>query len=808
MRFGFFDDANKEYVIERPDTPRSWANYLGSTEYGAIITNNAGGYSFFMSAAQGRFTRLRFDDVPMDQPGRYVYLRDRESGDYWSNAWQPVGKPLDRYQSTCRHGTAYTIINSRYSGIETETTYFVPLGKHFECWLLKVTNRDPVKRHLSLFTFVEYPGTWHCFNDLLNLQYSHGIVKMEFVDGKIDHGGSVLAAPIPGSIINSDQGRHTFLAFLGGDIAGFDTDRDAFIGSYRGYGNPLVVEQGRCTGSLATGDDGCGTLQIDVELEPGQTREFVVLMGIGKAPVQGKKVARQFGDIGRVKAEFEKLRRYWHKRLEGLSIHTPDPQFDSMLNMWSAFNCLITYSWSRMASLIYSGERDGLGYRDTVQDFLGVMHLIPEEAVKRLELMITGQCSSGGALPIVMAFSHRPGKEKLPKEDEYRSDDCLWLFNAVTAYVKETGDVAFFGKTLPYADKGKATVLGHLRRALEFNLERTGRHGLPSGLYADWNDCLRLGAKGESVFVSLQVRFGLVTYIEICRLLGRKAEIQWAQKELAALDRRIDKFGWDGQWYLRAYKGNGERIGSKENRQGSIYLNTQSWGVLSGHADARRAEQAMAEVNKQLATDYGLMLCAPPYQDIRCAEIRSILFNAGVKENASIFNHTQGWAVMAETMLGHGDRAYQYFRNYMPAAQNDKAEIRGSEPYVYCQYTHSRYSPRYGASRVGWLTGAASWSYYAASQYLLGIRPDYDGLRIDPCIPSSWKEFTATRRFRNKLLRIKILNPAGVQKGVKRITLNHQPLEGNLLPEWRMKKTNEVVVEMGQLETAAEESVS
>jgi cellobiose phosphorylase len=797
MRFGYFDDARREYVIDRPDTPRSWANYLGSTEYGAIITQNAGGYSFFLSAAQGRFMRLRFDDVPLDQPGRTIYLRDRRSGDYWSNAWQPVGKPLAKYKSTCRHGTAYTIIESQYSRIETETTYFVPLGKRFECWLLKVTNRDTVRRSLSLFTFVEYPSTWSCFNDFLNLQYSHGIVKMDCVNGIIDHGSSVGASPLPGSLLNSDQGRHTFLAFLGGKIAGFDTDRDKFLGPYRGYANPIAVEQGRCSGSRAFGDDGCGTLQIDADLKPGETKEFVVLMGVGKAAVEGRRIAREFGRISKVKAEFEKVRRYWHDRIEGLSVQTPDPQFNSMLNMWSPFNCLITYAWSRMASLIYSGERDGLGFRDTVQDFMGVMHLIPAEAAKRLELMITGQCSTGGALPIVMAFAHRPGKETAPKEHEYRSDDCLWLFNAVPAYVKETGNLAFYNKTLPYADAGKATVLGHLRRAIEFNLERTGRHGLPSGLFADWNDCLRLGARGTSIFVALQVRYALKTYIDICGLLGKPAEIRWARRRLQALDRKLDKFGWDGGWYLRAYKGDGEPIGSKRNKQGSIYLNTQSWGVLSGHADRKRAERAMKAVNQKLATPYGLMLCAPPYENIRCAEIRSIVFNKGVKENAGVFNHTQGWAIMAEAMLGHGDRAFEYFRSYMPAAMNDRAEVRGIEPYVYSQYTHSVYSDRCGASRVPWLTGAASWACYAATQFILGIQPDYDGLRIDPCIPSSWKGFTATRQFRGRRVQIEVINRKGVQKGVSKLTLNGEPVAGNLVPLSRMRPENKVVVEMG-----------
>ena len=797
MQFGHFDDARKEYVIDRPDTPKSWSNYLGSTEYGAIITNNAGGYSFFLSAAQGRILRLRFNAVPLDQPGRYVYVRDKDNADYWSASWQPVGKPLDKYKSQCRHGTAYTVISSEYSGIETETTYFVPLGKHFECWLLKITNKSAAKRNLSLFTFVEYPSTWYSYNDLINLQYTHGIVKMDFVDGIIDHGGNVGASPVPGNILHQDQGRHTFLAFLGGDIKGFDTDRDIFLGPYRTYGNPIVVEQGKCTNSLASGDNGCGTIQIDIDLEPGQSKELIVLLGIGQAKKDGKKVVAQYGNPETLKAEFEKVRQYWHNRIEGMTVETPDAEFNSMMNMWSPFNCLMTYSWSRMASLIYSGERDGLGYRDTVQDFMGVMHVIPKEAAGRLELMITGQCSTGGAMPIVLAFSHRPGKEKPPAENQYRSDDCLWLFNAITTYIKETGDIDFYNKVLPYADKGKATVMGHLRRAIEFNLARTGKHGIPSGLYADWNDCLRLGQKGESIFVALQVRYALKTYIEICEMFGKDKEIKWAQKHLESLDKKIEKFGWDGKWYMRAYTESGEKLGSKENKQGSIYLNPQSWAILSGHAAGSRAEEIMDEVNKQLASEYGIMLCAPAYENIRVAEIRSVLFNKGVKENAGVFCHTQGWAVMAETMLGRGDLAFKYFRASMPAAYNTKAEIRGIEPYVYCQHTHSRFSSRYGASRIPWLSGSASWSYYAATQYILGIRPDYKGLRIDPCIPSSWRQFTVVRRFRNKTLNIKVLNPAGAQKGIRKIILNGQEIEGNLIPANKMRKTNDVLVEMG-----------
>jgi len=797
MQFGHFDDAKKEYVIDRPDTPRAWTNYLGTTQYGAVISNNAGGYSFFHSAGRGRFMRFRLNTVPADQPGRYIYLRDRTSGDYWSASWQPVGKPLGKYRSICRHGTAYTIVTSEYANIETETTYFVPLGCEFECWLLRVVNKDKKPRKLSLFTYVEYPSIWNMQLDLINQQYTHGIVKMSVADNIIDHGCNVGALPVKGDVMAPDQAQHTFLAFLGGKIVGYDTDREAFLGPYRSYHNPAVVERGKCTGSLAVGDNGCGTLQIDVDLKPGQEKEFVVLMGVGEAKTKGKRIAARYGDTKKLRREFEKVKRYWHDRIEGMSVKTPDGEFNSMMNMWSPFNCLMTYSWSRTASFVYAALRDGLAYRDTVQDFLGVTHLIPEEAKQRLELMLTGQCSTGGAMPVVQPFGHRPGKEKTPKESEYRSDDCLWLFNAVPVYVKETGDIGFYKKTLPYADKGAGTVLGHLKRAIQFNLSRTGRHGLPSGLHADWNDCLRLGPKGESLFVAMQLRYALAAYVEICSMVKRPAEADWAGKMLKSLDRKIEKFGWDGRWYLRAYKKNGEKLGSKENKQASLYLNPQSWAVLSGHADKKRAGKIMGAVNKRLATEYGIMICEPPYENLLVAEIRSVLFNRGVKENAGIFSHTQGWAIMAETMLGRGDRAFEYFRAYMPAGQNSKAEIRQIEPYVYCQHTYSKFSPRYGTSRIPWLSGAASWAYYAATQYILGIRPEYDGLRIDPCIPAGWKRFTVRRRFRGKNFHITVKNSAGAQKGVAKITINGSTIEGNLVTDDMMKKENKVIVEMG-----------
>jgi cellobiose phosphorylase len=797
MQFGYFDDANKEYVITRPDTPKSWSNYLGSTEYGAIITNNAGGYSFYKSAAVGRFMRLRFNAVPLDQPGRTIYLHDHESKDYWSAAWQPVGKPLDRYKSECRHGSAYTIISSEYEGIRSETTYFVPLGRNFECWLVKLTNLREKPRELSAFTYVEYAGNWSAADDLINLQYTQHTVKMAVENNIIDHGTNVNIPEMPDNFAEKDQGRHTFQGLVGAEIVGYDTDRAAFLGNYRGYGNPIAVEQGKCTNSIAVGDNACGSLQARITLASGETKEFLVLMGIGHARVEGKAAAAEFADLSKVSEELAKLKSYWHDRIGGLTVETPDAELNSTLNMWGPFNCLITYAWSRAASLIYAGERDGLGFRDTVQDMLGVMHAIPEEAGRRLELMITGQVSTGGAMPVVRQFSHHPGSEKAPIEEEYRSDDCLWLFNAIPAYVKETGDLSFYNKILPYADKGEDTVLGHLKRAIQFNLERSGAHGLPCGLSADWNDCIRLGQKGETTFVGFQLRYALAVFVEICHLMIAEEEAKWAFAELAKLDRHLEKDAWDGEWYLRAYREDGFKFGSKECSEGKIFLNPQSWALISGHASPQRARQTMQSVQLRLATEYGLMICDPPYIDTDFHVMRAALFNAGLKENASIFTHTQGWAVIAETLLGHGDLAYEYFRSYLPAAYNSRAEIREIEPYVYCQFTHSKYSPRFGASRVPWLSGSATWSFYAATQYILGIQPEYNGLRIDPCIPSAWKEFKVTRLFRGKHLIIKVSNPNGVQKGVKKLTLNGKELLGNFIPAGNLLAENQVEVLMG-----------
>jgi len=798
MNYGYFDDDAKEYVITRPDTPQSWSNYLGTTEYGAIITNNAGGYSFYQSGARGRFLRLRFNSIPKDQPGRYFYLRDRENGDYWSTSWQPVAKSLAEYQSTCRHGTAYTVLQSAYDGIVSESTYFVPLGQTFEYWKLKITNNSGKVRKLSLFTYCEFTNQWDTYQDQVNLQYSLFIIRGSLVDNRIlrfaiqDN-----LTPASEQFFLHDIARHTWMTLIGAPLAGFDTSREAFLGDYGDYSAPLAVVQGRCSGSEAFGDNGCGSLQAEVDLQPGESRELLVMLGIGDARTTGRQAIAEYGSIARADEELAKLRLHWHQKLNSLMVETPDKEFDHFINVWGLYNSLITFNWSRTASLVYNGERDGLGFRDSVQDVLGVTAAIPEQARQRLELMLTGQVSTGGAMPVIKPFEHTPGREKQPAPEEYRSDDCLWFFNAVPAYVNESGDVAFYHQRLPYADKGEATVFGHLRRALEFNLERKGRNGLPCGLSADWNDCLRLGYNGESLFVAFQLRLGLTTYANIADLLNAPNEREWALSERDKLDKAIQAVGWDGDWFIWAIDDKGQVYGTRQQDEGQVYLNTQVWSVISGAATPEQSERCMEAVYDRLHTPYGLMLAAPPFAKMPIEVMRAVVYNPGIKENSGIFTHTQGWGVIAECLRGNGERAFEYYRATMPSAYNDRAEIRQSEPYVHAQTTYSKYSTRAGNARTSWLTGAAAWSYYSATQYLLGIRPEIGGLRIDPCIPSTWDGFSVTRVFRGKTWKIKVHNPENVCKGIARITVDGKPHEGSLIPADLPGEMHEIEAWMG-----------
>jgi N,N'-diacetylchitobiose phosphorylase len=780
MNYGHFDDTQREYVITRPDTPRPWSNYLGSADFGGVITHHAAGYCFYKSADQGRLTRFRFNSTPAEWSGRYVYLRDREDGDFWSASWMPVVKPLEAFGYECRHGTGYSVISSVYRDIRCEVTYCVPPGALYEVWRIRLSTCGDRPRCIDIFPTVEPQCNWSATDDNKNLQYNQYIAQTRLVDGMIDIGSNVNMPADPDNFTNKDQKRHRFFALAGARAAACDADLAAFFGPYGGYAAPRAVVEGACSNSTAYGDMPFGAFQVGLELPPGGTTAFCCLFGIGSADTDGRAARAAMSDVDAADDALQRVRAYWHGRLDALAAETPDAGFNSMVNTWAPYNNLMTFYWSRTASLVYAGERDGLGFRDTLQDLVGSAALVTEETRERLELLLTGQYADGACKPVVQPFHHHPGREAYP--EHLRADDGMWFFNAVPAYVKETGDVAFYRKVLPFADAGEASVFAHLRRAIEFNLNHSGAHGLPCGLFADWNDCIRLGQQGETVFVAMQLRLALREYAAIAGLLDEPDEAAWATARLAGLDAAIQKHAWDGEWYLRAYRFDGLKFGSRECEEGRIFMNPQTWAILSGHATGERATRILHAMHDNLATEYGIMLCAPPYVKTDPEVCLGRLFNPGTKENGGIFNHTQGWAVMAAALLGDGDRAWEYLHNVLPARFNDIAEVREVEPYAVCQSTHSRFSPRFGAGRVSWLSGSAVWNYVAMTHAILGIQPDYQGLRLDPCIPKSWPGFTARRAFRGATYAIEVHNPNGRCKGIRKLMVDGQPHTGNLIP--------------------------
>lgn len=783
MKYGFFDDASREYVIERPDTPRAWSNYLGSRTYGGIITAGAGGYSFTRSPAEGRILRHRYNSVPMDLPGRQFYIRDQKSGDFWSAAWQATAKPLDAYRTQTRFGPGYATISSEYSAVAAESTYFIPLGQEFEYWRLRLTNSGEEPRQLRVFSFCEFTTEWNLVNDILNLQYTQYIGRAEFLDGFVAASSCANLPSDPENFSNRDQSRHWWLTLRGARVTGHDCDREAFLGPYGDFRVPAAVVAGECSGSAGFSDNTCAALQCDLELAPGESAEILVMLGIGRAEIEGKQTAARLGSPEACAAELQKLKTHWHGLLDTISVQTPDPDFDSMVNTWGAYNALMTFEWSRSCSLVYTGDqRDGYGFRDTVQDCLGVTAMLPEHVRERLKLMLSAQDSTGGAQPEVRPWSHAPGKMPPTPPSHYRSDDCLWFFNAIPAYVAETGDTRFYDEVVPFADAGETTVLGHLRRALEFNIERSGANGLPCGLLADWNDCLKLGYRGESLFVAFQLRLGLKVYAEIAAEKGLASEVSWASEKLAALDSSLAKIAWDGDWFRWAIAEDGTIFGTKAYPEGQVYLNTQAWAILSGAADPDQAAKALATVRERLASEWGVAMCAPPFEKTPVAVMRAVLFNPGNKENGGIFSHTQSWAVLAEAIAGDPGVAWRYYRSFLPSAQNGRADTREIEPYVHCQSTHSQFSKKLGRSRVPWLSGTASWAHFTAANYLLGIRPEPGGLRIDPKIPAEWPGFKATRKFRGMTLEIEVRNPGSKTSGVASLLVGGAPVESNFIP--------------------------
>ena len=799
MNYGYFDDLHREYVIEKPNTPAPWVNYLGSPEYGAIISNNAGGYSFAKSGANGRILRYVFNNF--DQPGRYIYLRDNDSKDYWSASWQPVGKDLSIYKSECRHGIGYTKMLADYDSIHSEALYYVPLGKSYEVWALNVTNNSDKERHLTISGYAEFTNHSNYEMDQVNLQYSLFITRTFFENNRIIqeiHGN--LDALSPEEQVDNKTVTQRFFGLAGAPVSSYCGDKTEFLGKYHGYQNPQGVIDGDLRNQTSYNENSCGALSCVLDLKPGETKTISFLLGMKKTEEAAEIIASYANTASVVDSELSILKNDWYQKLDNLKVQTPSPEFNTMINTWNAYNCFMTFIWSRAASFIYCGLRNGYGYRDTVQDIQGVIHLAPDLAVEKIRFMLSAQVDNGGGLPLVK-FTHDPGHEDTPDDASYvqetghpayRADDALWLFPTVYKYIAETGNTAFLDEVIPFANKDEGSVYEHLKRAVAFSMNHLGPHGMPAGLYADWNDCLRLGADGESSFVAMQYYYALRILKTFAEYKEDAEYIRFLEEKISETYELLQKLCWDENRFIRGFTEAGECIGTVSAPEANLWLNPQSWAVISGLATKEQADLAMNNVYDRLNTAYGAILMDPPYHSHAFDGALAVIYNQGTKENSGIFSQSQGWLILAEALLGHGDRAYTYFMENAPAAQNDRAEIRRLEPYCYGQFTEGKASEHFGRSHVHWLTGTASTVMVGCVEGILGLRPDLGGLKLDPSIPSTWDGFEMEKNFRGKKLHITVKNPEHKESGITKLTLNGQELPDGYIPEEFLKPENDI----------------
>ena len=798
MRYGYFDDERREYVITRPDTPLPWINYLGSEAYFGLISNTAGGYSFFRDARLRRITRYRYNNVPTDCGGRYVYVRDNRTGEFWSPSWQPTRRKLEDY--VCRHGLGYTIIGSTYRGIEARTRYFVPLGESLEVWDLAVTNRRGEPADISIFSSVEF-SLWDAQDDATNLQRNFNTGEVEVEDGVIYHKTEY-------------RERRDHFAFFAcsEEVAGFDTQREVFLGPYRGWDSPAAVERGESFNSVAHGWAPVGSYHVKVTLQPGESREIIFVLGYHENPGEQKfdppgsqtinkqtvrPIIARYLDKRNVDAAFKALCTYWDGLLDVLQVETPDVHTDRMVNIWNTYQCMVTFNLSRSTSLFESGVGRGMGFRDSNQDLLGFVHLVPERARERILDLAATQLETGGAYHQYQPLTKR-GNDAVGSGF---NDDPLWLILSVAAYLKETGDWPILDEPVVYENQPgtEQPLYEHLQRSLQYTLDWLGPHGLPLIGHADWNDCLNLntfsntpgesfqttattdGKVAESVFIGGMFVLAAKELAAIARERGLADEAQRYRDEATKMEATVRTHGWDGEWFLRAYDDFGNKVGSHECEEGQIFVEPQGFCILAGIGlDDGRAGQALAAVEERLATPHGILLQQPAYTRyyLHLGEISS--YPPGYKENASIFCHTNPWIMIAEAMVGHGDQAHDYYTRTNPSAREEISELHRCEPYVYAQMIAGPDAPTCGEAKNSWLTGTAAWNYVAITQWILGIQPTYEGLLIAPAIPSDWPGFSATRVFRGVTYHISV-ERAGKGNAVS-LTVDGKPVEGNVVP--------------------------
>ena len=796
MKFGYFDDASREYVITTPETPLPWINYLGCSDFFSIISNTCGGYSFYKDAKMLRITRYRYNNVPYDSNGKYYYIQDGDT--VWNPGWQPTQTPLDSYE--CRHGIGYSRFRSSRNGLAADLLCFVPFHDTCEINRLTLKNESGCAKTFRLYSYVEF-CLWNALDDMTNYQRNLSTGEVE-VDGSVIYHKTEYR----------ERRNHYAYFSVNENADAFDTSRDSFIGTYRSAAAPAAIEKGGCTGSVASGWYPIAAHQLNVTLAPGGEKTFIFVLGYAENPrdrkweapgVINKEPARALLSRYRtpedVDRAFAELGAYWETLLGGFSVSTADEKVNRMVNIWNQYQCMVTFNMSRSTSYYESGIGRGMGFRDSNQDLLGFVHLIPEKARERIIDIASTQFADGSAYHQYQPLTKRGNSDI----GSGFNDDPLWLIAGTCAYIRETGDLSILDEPVPFDndESTKVPLFEHLTRSFDYIVSHKGPHGLPLIGRADWNDCLNLncfsdtpgdsfqtsgpseGPVAESVFIAgMFVRYG-EEYRQLCIRRSLTEKAAEAESEVKAMYDAVMRYGWDGEWFLRAYDAHGDKVGSKECEEGKIFIEPQGFCVLAGiGVEEGKARQALDSVRKYLDTKYGIMILQPSYTRyyLNLGEISS--YPPGYKENGGIFCHNNPWVSIAETVCGNGERAFEIYRKTCPAYIEDISEIHCTEPYVYSQMVAGKDAKFFGQGKNSWLTGTAAWTFVNISQYILGIRPDYDGLRIDPCVPAQFGDYTVERRFRGAVYHITVQNPDHLQKGVRELTVNGKKIEGNLIP--------------------------
>ena len=811
MKFGFFDDANKEYVITSPRTPYPWINYLGTEAFFSLISNTAGGYCFYKDARLRRITRYRYNNVPVDMGGRYFYIND--GGKVWSPSWSPVKEELDSY--SCRHGMGYTVIKGEKDGISAEVTFFVPKGYNGEVHKVSIKNNGAKAKNIKLFSFVEW-CLWNAQDDSTNFQRNFNTGEVEIEGSTIFHKTEY-----------KERRDHFAFYTVNAPLCGFDTDRESFMGLYNGFENPQTVLAGKPNNSVADSWSPVASHCLDVSLEAGEEKTFVFVLGYVENEFEKKfnpdgsmnkskayAMIEQMNTAEKADKALSELKEYWNELLSRINVNSPDEKLNRMVNIWNQYQCMVTFNMSRSASYFESGIGRGMGFRDSNQDLLGFMHQIPDRARERILDLAATQLEDGGCYHQYQPLTKK-GNDEIGGNF---SDDPLWMILSTAQYIKETGDIAILDEMVPYDnDESRAqTLMHHLKQSYLRVVKNLGPHGLPLSLRADWNDCLNLncfsmtpgesfqtstskdGKVAESVMVAAMFCFIVPEYAKLCDMKGLSKDAEDARAAVKLMAENTMKYGFDGEWFLRAYDDFGRKVGSKECEEGKIFIEPQGFAVMAGLGkESGKDILTLNSVKKYLDTPYGLILNNPAYTRyyIEYGEIST--YPAGYKENAGIFCHNNAWIICAEAVIGRGEQAFEYYSKIAPAYLEDISDLHRTEPYVYAQMIAGKDAKRHGEAKNSWLTGTAAWNFVAVSQYILGLVPDYDGLKIDPCVPSAWKEYTMSRLFRGVKYNITVKNPDGVCKGVKSMVCDGVKVNGNILPVFEAGSEHEVEVVLG-----------